>query len=392
MREIILAKYGELALKGQNRPVFESALLKTIRRRVATVGKFRVYKAQSTVYVEPQDDEADVNQAFELMSRVFGISALSKAGEVQKDIVEIERAAVERLGGELAAAKTFRVSAKRSDKSFPLNSPQIGCELGGYILERFPHLTVAMTDPDVNVVVEVRDYAAYVHGGSVTGAGGMPTGTSGRAAVMLSGGIDSPVAAFMAARRGLDLVAVHFMSPPYTSERALDKVDRLASVLSRWCGNLALICVPFTETQVALRESCPEELFTVLMRRSMLRITNIICAAESCGAIITGESLAQVASQTLSAIACTDEAAAVPVLRPLIGNDKNEIVEAARRIDTFDISIEPYEDCCTVFTPRHPKTKPRIDDIFAAETLLDLNSLETRAASQRTVVMKHFSD
>ncbi len=390
--EIILGKYGELALKGTNRPTFEAALLKTVRRRVEKAGKFRVYKAQSTVYVEPMNDEADVDKAFELMGRVFGLSALNRALEVKKDLGEIQRAAAEYLKDDLMAAKTFRVSAKRSDKNFPYNSPEISRQLGGYLLEKYPHLKVTMDEPDLNVVAEVRDYAAYVHSGKREAAGGMPTGTSGRAAVMLSGGIDSPVAAFLAARRGLDLCAVHFMSPPYTSERALDKVVRLAGELAKWCGNLALICVPFTETQVALRERCPEPLFTVLMRRSMIRITNMICRDEHCGAIVTGESLAQVASQTLSAIACTDEAAEIPVLRPLIGLDKNEIIAAARHLNTYDISIVPYEDCCTVFTPRHPKTKPRLDDILAAEAAADISSLEEAAALGRTVVMKHFFD
>lgn len=390
--EIILGKYGELALKGANRSSFESALLKTVRKRVETAGNFRVYKAQSTVYVEPLDENANVDKAFELMGRVFGLSALNRALETKKEIGAIQSAAAHYLEKDLLAAKTFKVSARRSDKSFEFNSPEISRRVGGYILSKYPHLHVSMDSPDLEVVCEVRDYGAYVHSGKLPAAGGMPTGTSGRAVALLSGGIDSPVSTFLAARRGLDICALHFMSPPYTSERALDKVVRLAGKLSQWTGNLALICIPFTETQVALRERCPEPFFTVLMRRSMMRIANMICEAEHCGAIITGESLAQVASQTLPAIACTDAAANYPVLRPLIGLDKNEIIEAARAIDTFDISIEPYEDCCTVFTPRHPKTRPRLDDIVAAEQKADLAPLEQSAFEGRQVIMKHFFD
>ncbi|MDO4567250.1 MAG: THUMP domain-containing protein, partial [Oscillospiraceae bacterium] len=266
--EIILAKYGELALKGANRPTFETALLKTIKRRVSAAGDFKVYKAQSTVYIEPLDEEADAELAFKLMGKVFGVSALNRAVQVEKDINALKRAAADYLKEELEAAKTFKVSAKRSDKSFPLDSPEISRQIGGYLMAEFPHLSASMSSPDLTVTAEVRDFAAYIHSGKRPAAGGMPQGTSGRAAALLSGGIDSPVAAFLAARRGLDLCAIHFMAPPYTSERALDKVERLASKLSEWCGSLPLICVPFTETQVALKQRCPEPYFTVLMRRS----------------------------------------------------------------------------------------------------------------------------
>ncbi|MEA5050832.1 MAG: tRNA uracil 4-sulfurtransferase ThiI [Oscillospiraceae bacterium] len=392
MKEILLAKYGELALKGLNIGTFESALLKTIRRRVETAGNFRVYKAQSTIYIEPLDERADVAKAYDMLSRVFGIAAIDRALVVEKDFEKICAGAAEYLAPELRAAKTFKVSAKRSDKTFPLDSMQIGRQLGDYLGERFPHLEADMKHPDAHVVVEVRDFAAYVHSGNRPGAGGMPTGTSGRAAVLLSGGIDSPVAAYMMAKRGLDLVGVHFMSPPYTSERALDKVVRLAGLVSRWCGNLPLLCVPFTDVQLAIRDNGPEELFTVLMRRSMMRIANAVCAREKCGAIVTGESLAQVASQTLGALVCTDAAADVPVLRPLIGMDKTEIIAVAHRIGTFETSIEPYEDCCTIFTPKHPKTKPRLADVEQAEEILNLAALEKDAADAYTIKMQHFYD
>lgn len=393
MREILLAKYGELALKGLNRGSFESALLKTIRRRVAAAGGFKVYKAQSTVYIEPLDGQSDVGRACELLQRVFGLAAVNRALITDKDFTAICRDASEYLTSQLSQAKTFKVSAKRSDKSFSMNSMELSRELGGYILEKYPHLGVCMDNPEVTVVVEIRDFAAYIHSGKLEAAGGMPTGTSGRAAVMLSGGIDSPVAAYMMAKRGLDVCGVHFMSPPYTSERALDKVVRLARKISDYTGHFALFCVPFTETQIAIRDCAPEEFFTILMRRSMVRITEKICMAENCGAMITGESLAQVASQTLSAIGCTDAAAAIPILRPVIGMDKNEIVEIARKIDTFEISIEPFEDCCTVFTPRHPKTKPKIEDIEKAENgIPGLPDLEEKAAKAYTVKMLYFFD
>ncbi len=391
MKEILLAKYGEIALKGLNRSSFEISLVKTIKKRMSFVGDFKVYKAQSTIYVEP-NESCDMDRALEELRHVFGIAAIDRALVCEKSFESLCEGAASYLDAQLRAAKTFRVSAKRSDKSFPLNSMELAREMGGYLLDKYPHLQVAMNDPDLNVVAEVRDYAAYIHAGKLPGPGGLPVGTSGRGVLMLSGGIDSPVAAYMMAKRGMDLVAVHFQSPPYTSERALDKVTRLAGLVSRWSGHLLFVAVPFTETQVAIRDHCPAELFTVLMRRSMMRIANRICAAEHCDAIVTGESLGQVASQTLLAIGCTDAAASVPVLRPLIGMDKSEIIEIARRIGTFETSIEPYEDCCTVFTPKHPKTKPRLEEILEAESLVDLTALEEAAANNTTITLKHFFD
>ena len=392
MKEILLAKYGEIALKGLNKSGFEAALVKTVRRRTAKCGEFKVYKAQSTIYIEPLDESADIDSACDQLTRVFGLSAINRARITQKDFGAICEDAADYLHDALSAAKTFRVSAKRADKSFAMNSMELSAELGGYLLSCFPHLKVEMDKPDINVVVEIRDFAAYVHSGKIAAAGGMPTGTSGRAAVMLSGGFDSPVAAWMMARRGMDICGVHFMSPPYTSERALDKADRLASVISRWCGNFALLCVPFTETQVAIRDHCPEQLFTVLMRRSMIRITNLICEKEHCEAMVTGESLGQVASQTIGAIKCTDDAAAYPVFRPLIGMDKLDIIELSRKIGSYDISKEQFEDCCTVFTPKHPKISPKLEDIISAEQKFDLSELERKAAQSYQVHMKHFCD
>lgn len=380
MTELILAYQGEMALKGLNRATFESVLLKTMRRRLASVGKFKIYKAQSTMYAEPQEP-VDMDDALERVQKIFGIATVSRAAICDKDFDKICGVAKTYLKDVLTAAKTFKVSAKRSDKRFPLNSMEIGRELGAVLLEAYPHLQVDVHHPDVNVTVEIRDFAAYVHGGKLPGAGGLPVSTSGRAALMLSGGIDSPVAAYMMAKRGLSLVGVHFASPPYTSERAKQKVLTLAQQLTPYTGNLNVYVVPYTTPQEYIRDNAPDVLFTVLMRRSMLRITHAICEKENLSAVVTGESLAQVASQTLMALACTDAAQSLPVLRPCIGMDKTEITELARKIGTFETSILPYEDCCTIFTPPHPKTRPTMEEIEAAEAAMpELAALEQQAA------------
>ena len=387
MKERILAYQGEMALKGLNRATFESVLTKTMRHRLKAVGSFKVYKAQSTMYVEPLDDDADMDAAFDSVSKIFGIANLSRAAVCEKDFGVICKTAVEYLEETLRAAKTFKVTAKRSDKSFPMNSMELAKEVGAALLRAYPHLRVDVHRPDVNVMVEVRDFAAYVHGGKVPGAGGLPVSTSGKAALMLSGGIDSPVAAYMMAKRGLSLIAVHFASPPYTSERARMKVLQLARELTPWTGNLNVYVVPYTKAQEYLRDHCPPDLFTVLMRRSMLRITAQIAGAEDAKAIVTGESLAQVASQTLMALACTDAAQQLPILRPCIGMDKTQIVDIARHIGTFETSIQPYEDCCTIFTPPHPKTKPTLAEIENAEAgAPDLAALEQAAAKEAELV------
>lgn len=380
MTELILAYQGEMALKGLNRATFESVLLKTMRRRLASVGKFKIYKAQSTMYAEPQEP-VDMDDALERVQKIFGIATVSRAAICDKDFDKICDIAKTYLKDVLTDAKTFKVSAKRSDKRFPLNSMEIGRELGAVLLEAYPHLQVDVHHPDVNVTVEIRDFAAYVHGGKLPGAGGLPVSTSGRAALMLSGGIDSPVAAYMMAKRGLSLVGVHFASPPYTSERAKQKVLTLAQQLTPYTGNLNVYVVPYTTPQEYIRDNAPDVLFTVLMRRSMLRITHAICEKENLSAVVTGESLAQVASQTLMALACTDAAQSLPVLRPCIGMDKTEITELARKIGTFETSILPYEDCCTIFTPPHPKTRPTMEEIEAAEAAMpELAALEQQAA------------
>ncbi|MBQ9970159.1 MAG: tRNA 4-thiouridine(8) synthase ThiI [Oscillospiraceae bacterium] len=379
MKEIILLKNGEIALKGLNRSVFEDKLISNARRRLEELGKFGFRKAQSTIFVEPKDEDIDLDEAVDILQKVYGIIALTKAAVVEKDFEAIKETAIIYLKDELMEAKTFKVDAKRSDKSFPLKSPEICRELGGYILEHFPHLSVDVHNPDVNVVVEVRDYAAYVHGKQLPGAGGIPVGSGGRALLLLSGGIDSPVAGAMMAKRGLEVYAIHFASPPYTSERAKQKVITLAEKMTAYCGRMNLFVVPFTEIQERIKDDCPEELFTIIMRRYMMRIACRIARQQDCEALVTGESVGQVASQTIQAMACTDAVADMPVFRPVVGMDKEEIIKISHKIDTFETSILPYEDCCTVFTPKHPRTKPVLKFVEQAEQAMDMENLIDRA-------------
>lgn len=369
MKEVILLKDGEIALKGLNRSMFENVLIKNIKRRLEEndIGRFSFTRAQSTVTIEPEDDGADLDAAVEIIKKVFGVAALSRAAACEKDIDVIKSTAVDYLRDELAYAKTFKVAAKRSDKKFPFNSPQICDEVGGIILDNYPNLSVDVHNPDVTVTVEVRDKYAFVRGTQIKGAGGMPIGTGGRAAILISGGIDSPVAAWQMAKRGIQLTAIHFASPPYTSERAEMKVHELLSKVAEYAGRIDLYTVHFTEIQEKIRDDAPEEMFTIVMRRLMMRISNEIARRTDCSALITGESVGQVASQTIYALRCTDEAAEFPVFRPCIGMDKSEIIEISRKIDAFDISIQPYEDCCTVFTPKHPRTRPTLEMARAAE-------------------------
>ncbi len=368
MKEIILLKDGELALKGLNRRTFEDILMKNIRQRLRhSVGEFKFTRSQSTCVIAPVDENVDFDKAVDIIQHIFGVVGISRAAQCEKDIEVIKNTALEYLRDELSFARTFKVEAKRSDKNFPYNSPQICNEVGGFILSHLHHLKVDVHNPDVKVTVEVRDNHAFIHGNQLKGAGGMPTGTGGKACVLISGGIDSPVAAWMMAKRGLSLTAVHFASPPYTSERAEMKVHELLKKVARYCGRIDLYTVPFTEIQENIRDNSPEDMFTITMRRIMMKIATRIAEDKDCGALITGESVGQVASQTMWALRCTDDAAGLPVFRPCIGMDKNEIIEISRKIDTFDISIEPYEDCCTVFTPKHPRTKPTLEMAIDAE-------------------------
>jgi len=373
MDEILLVKAGELALKGQNRRAFEDQLVRSLRRTLPGVWQFIV--SQSTIQAIPKSPDTDMEEAGRRCGEVFGIGGYSRAARLPKSMEAILERCADYLRDSLTSASTFKCEAKRSDKSFPLNSPQICAAVGERLLEAFPHLTVDVHTPDVTVYIEVRDQFAFVHADQLRGAGGLPVGTAGDAAILISGGIDSPVAAWMMVRRGLRLTAIHFASPPYTSPRAEEKVHKLLRQVARYAGRIRLFVVPFTEIQEAIKESCPEDLFTLIMRRIMMRIAQTIAVRENCGALITGESLGQVASQTLQAIACTDAAVDMPVFRPLIGTDKDDIVAMARKIGTFDISILPYEDCCTVFTPRHPRTRPKRPMLEQAEAALELDKL-----------------
>ncbi len=379
MKEIILIKDGELSLKGLNRRNFEDKMVATIRRRLKNLGKVSVERAQSTIYIKPQDDDFDFVEALDRVSRIFGIAAFSRACVCEKNMDDILTKAPEYLADTLRGIKTFKVEAKRADKNFPLKSPEICREVGGALLRAFPHLRVDVHNPDEIITVEVRDYAAYVRGGQIKGAGGLPVGTAGRAQVLISGGIDSPVAAYTMAKRGLVLNAIHFASPPYTSIRAEQKVKTLLSKVARYSGVIKLAVVPFTEIQEEIGKHCPEDYFTLIMRRMMMRIACRVSEADGCLGLITGESLGQVASQTLPAIAATDEVCNMPVLRPLIGMDKEEIIAISKKIDAFETSILPYEDCCTVFTPKHPHTKPKKGQCEEAEKGLDIEPLIERA-------------
>ena len=382
MKELILAKYGEIALKGLNRNTFEDILMKNIRRRLRSVGAFQYSRAQSTIYITPKEEDIDLEEAMDRLKTIFGIAALSRACICEKDFADISKIAPEYLEDTLSCARTFKVEAKRSDKAFPMKSPELCAELGGVLLDAFPHLKVDVKHPDVVVMVEIRDTNAYVHGASIKGAGGLPVGSSGKALLLLSGGIDSPVAGYRMARRGVHIAAIHYVSPPYTSERAQLKVETLCQKLTPYCGSIGFFCVPFTKLQEAIKKNCPEEYFTIIMRRLMMEIAQRIAKQDGCLALITGESVGQVASQTMQALACTDAVATIPVFRPLIGMDKTEIVETARKIDTFETSTLPYEDCCTVFTPRHPKVRPNLEDVERAQNRFDFEPLLEEAVAQ----------
>lgn len=387
MKEIILIKNGELALKGLNRSTFEDVLVKNLKYRLKKCGQCEIKKSQSTIMVEPLTDDFDFKSALKATEKVFGIAAFSRAAALPKNMKDIVALGVPYLADVLKSIKTFKVESKRSDKKFPLGSPEISAQFGGALLEKYHHLSVDVHNPDAVVVVEIRDKYAYVRCGQIKGAGGMPVSTGGRAEILISGGIDSPVAAWMMAKRGIQLTAVHFASPPYTSLRAEQKVHRLLSQVAKYSGPIGLHTIPFTEIQEQIAEHCKEEYFTLIMRRFMMRIAEKIAEKEHCGALITGESVGQVASQTLPALHVTNSVVTMPVLRPLIGMDKDEIIDISRKIDTFDISIEPFEDCCTVFTPKHPKTRPELGKCIEAESPLDIDALVERAVESAQFMM-----
>ena len=392
MNEIFLLKLGEIVLKGQNKKQFENKLRQNVRRRMKAYGEFDVYIMQSTVYVEPKSPDCDLEGAWEACHYIFGAVSLCRCRPCEKDLDDIFQAAETYLGDDLDCAKSFKVESKRSDKSFPLTSIGISQEVGGRLAEAHPHLQVDVHHPDYTVYVEVRDLAAYVHGPAEPGAGGLPTGVGGRAAVLLSGGIDSPVAAYMIAKRGVEVECVHFFSYPYTSEQAKEKVLELARLVTRFCGRMTVDIVGFTEIQEAIRDKCPEEYFTLIMRRFMMRISQRIAENHGCKCLVTGENLGQVASQTMEAMGVTSAVVSLPIFTPLIGMDKEEIVTIARRIGTLETSILPYEDCCTVFTPKHPKTKPVLKEVERVEAVLDVEALIERALENTEKVMVRYDE
>ncbi len=379
MKEIFLMKLGEIVLKGSNKRQFESRLRQNVRRRMKPYGNFDVYLMQSTVYVEPMDEMCDVDGAWEACRSIFGVVSLCRCRPCEKNVDAIFEAVEAYLGDELDCAKSFKVESRRSDKAFPMTSIALSQEIGGRLAEAHPTVEVDVHHPEYTVYVEVRDLAAYVHGPAEPGAGGLPTGVGGRAMCLLSGGIDSPVAAWMMAKRGVEIESVHFFSYPYTSQLAKDKVIELARLVTQYCDKMTVNVVSFTEIQEAIRDNCPEEYFTLIMRRFMMDIAQRIAKNDGCGALITGENLGQVASQTMEAMTVTGAVVDIPIFMPLVGMDKEDIVTISRKIGTFETAILPYEDCCTVFTPKHPKTKPTLGQVLHAERHLDREALISRA-------------
>lgn len=375
MKEILLCKYGEIVLKGANRKYFEDMLCREMKKRARAYGDFDVYRAQSTIYIEPKNDEADMDGMFEAARKVFGIVAIARAAVCEKNMEDIARVAAAYIPAFLEGKRTFKVESKRSDKTFVLDSMEISREIGGVILDTCPQMRVDVHHPDVTVKVEIREFGAYISAGQFKGAGGMPIGTNGRGLLLLSGGIDSPVAGYMMAKRGVKIEALHFESFPYTSERAREKVLELAKIVSEYAGDIYVHVVSLTHVQEELVKNCEEDYFTLLLRRYMMTIAERVARAKNCSALITGESLGQVASQTMQAIGVTDAAVNLPVFRPCIGMDKEEIVTIARQIGTFETSIQPFEDCCTVFTPKHPKTKPELEKVLVQENKVDFAAL-----------------
>ena len=385
IKEIILCKYGEVILKGANRSAFEAQLLRDVRRRAALSGQFDVRARQSMVYVEPLDEAAEeaVDEVYERLKKVFGFVALCKAAVCEKDMDAILNTARAYLPEKLAGVSTFKCESRRSDKRFPYSSPEISGEVGGAVLDVMPSLTVDVQNPDVVVKTEIREEYAYIHAGQDKGAGGMPLGSAGKGMLLLSGGIDSPVAGFRMMKRGMTVECVHFESFPYTSEAAREKVFELARELTEYCGRIKVHVISLTHIQEEIRDHCEEDYFTLLLRRFMMKLASRSAEENDCPVLVTGESLGQVASQTLKAMVCTEDAADRPVFRPLVGMDKEEIITVAREIGTFDTSILPYDDCCTVFTPRHPRTQPELYKVLNEEKKIDADALIEEAWGTR---------
>ncbi len=395
MKEVILCKYGELILKGANRSDFEMKMLKQLRQRARRIGNYKIFYSQSTVYIEPLDEESleAIDEMAYQAKHVFGFVGVSRAFACEKNMDTILSVVKDYLAPRLKGYKTFKAESKRSDKKFPMASPEISAEVGGAVLSSVPGIKVDVKSPEVVVRVEIRENEAYVHAGQEKGAGGIPYGSSGRGLLLLSGGIDSPVAGFMMAKRGVQLEAIHFESFPYTSERAKEKVLELAKTLTNYTMRLRVHVVSLTKIQELLRDNCEEEYFTLMLRRYMMAISLMLAHDYDCEAIITGESLGQVASQTMKAINVTNSMTDIPIFRPLIGMDKEEIIKIARNIGTFETSTLPYEDCCTVFTPRHPRTRPELDKVIEQQNRLPFEELALEAyKTKEIIVVKQFGE
>ncbi|MBQ3040062.1 MAG: tRNA 4-thiouridine(8) synthase ThiI [Clostridia bacterium] len=395
MKEVILCKYGEVILKGANRSDFEAKMLKQLRQRARRIGNYKIYYSQSTVYIEPLDEEAidNIDEMYYQAKHVFGFVGVSRAFACEKNIDTILEVVKTELAPKLRGYKTFKAESKRSDKRFPMTSPEISGEVGGAVLSSVPGIKVDVRNPEVIVRVEIREHEAFVHAGQEKGAGGIPYGSSGRGLLLLSGGIDSPVAGYMMAKRGVQLEAIHFESYPYTSERAKEKVLDLAKALTNYTMRIRVHVVSLTKIQELLRDNCEEDYFTLMLRRYMMAISLKLAHDYDCEAIITGESLGQVASQTMKAINVTNSMTDIPIFRPLIGMDKEEIIRIARQIGTFETSTLPFEDCCTVFTPRHPKTRPELEKVIEEQNHLPFDELVEEAyRTKEIIVVKQFGE
>lgn len=387
MEKVILLRYEEIFLKGLNKKTFENRLIRNIKERLGSLGQVKVTRSQSRIYVESSDQKFDLEEAIIRLQKIFGIASISPVVKVPSDYETIKVKTLETVEKLLKKYqyKTFKVEAKRGDKKFSLNSPQICADLGGYILSNFPSLKVDVHNPDFIFYVEVRE-STYLYSEIIPGAKGLPTGTAGKATLLLSGGIDSPVAGWMIAKRGVELEAVYFHSYPYTSERAKDKVIKLAELLSQYCMSINLHIVPFTDIQLQINEKCPQEYLTIIMRRYMMKIAQRIAEKGGSLGLVTGEAIGQVASQTMESMLVTNHAVTLPVYRPLVGMDKNEVIDIAKRINTYETSILPYEDCCTIFVAKHPVTRPSIDKALEYEKVLDEKSLIDDAVEKTEVV------
>ncbi len=388
MNKIILVRYGEIILKGLNRPVFEDKLIGNIKNAIFKFGKARVIKSQGRIYIEPQEENYDFDSVLTKVAKVFGVVSVSPVWKVETDYEIIKDTSLKMASKlvEEKGYKTFKVETKRGNKRFPMQSPEISADVGGFILENIPKLSVDVKNPDFILYLEVRE-STYIYSEMLKAQGGMPLGSNGKAMLLLSGGIDSPVAGWMMGKRGVEIEAVHFYSYPYTSERAKQKVIDLAQIMAQYCGKIRLHVVPFTEIQLKINDNCPEEQLTIIMRRLMMKIAEQIAVKVNAMALITGESMGQVASQTMHGLYCTDAAVNMPVFRPLIGMDKVEVVDIARRIETFDTSVLPYEDCCTVFVAKHPQTKPKLEKILTSESVVDFEPLINAAVENTEVIV-----